>query len=84
MMPPGIPASHLTIPLKGKVSCIQIFFPFTGEKGTSVKSENEQCDFETGHDREAYLIVRNGLEVQTQEPLAILARGGAAQSSHDK
>ena len=46
------------------------------------KSENEQCDFETGHDREAYLIVRNGLEVQTQERLAILARGGSRSKAH--
>ena len=76
-MPPGIPASHLTMSLKRDASCIHIFFRFTGEKGTSVKSENEQRDVETGRDREAYRIVRKGLEVQPQEPLAILARGGS-------
>ena len=72
---PCKPSHHVT--QEKDASCSHIFFRFTGEKGTNVKSENEQCAFETGRDREAYQIVRKGLEVQPQEPLAILARGGS-------
>ena len=74
-MPSGIPESHVTISRNRDASRIHILFRFIGGKGTSVKSEKEQCDFETCHDREAYPMVRKGLEFQTQEPLAILARG---------
>ena len=80
-MPSGIPESHATISLKGDASRIHILFRFIGEKGTIAESEKEQRDFETCHDREAYPMVRKGLEFQTQEPLAV---EGAGQSSHDK
>ena len=76
-MPSGIPESHATISLKGDASRIHILFRFIGEKGTIAKSEKEQCDFETCHDREAYPMVRKGLEFKTQEPWAVLARGGS-------
>ena len=46
-MPSGIPECHVTISLKRDGSCIHIFFRFIGEKGVSVRSEKEQCDFET-------------------------------------
>ena len=64
------PACHITISLWRDVSCIHIPLRFIGEKGTSVKSKKEQCDFETCHDRKE-------LEFQTQEPLAIPSRGGS-------
>ena len=75
-MPSGIPESHVTISLNSDASCIHFSFCFIGEKGTSVKSEKEECDFETCHDRKVYQMVKKGLEFQTQEPLAMLARGG--------
>ena len=77
MMPSGIPACHITCSLKRDASCIHFSFLFIGEKGTSVKREKEQCDHETYHDRKAYQMVRKGLEFHTQEPLAILVRGGS-------
>ena len=38
--------------------CVCIFFLFTSEKGTRVKSEKEQCDTEKGHDGKACRMVK--------------------------
>ena len=61
MMPSGIAESHVTISLKSDASCIHIFFRFICEKGTSVKSEKEECDFDTCH-----------VNSKPKEPLPIL------------
>ena len=77
MMSSRITESHVTISLTNYASCVHISFLFTSEKGTCVKNVKEVFGFETSHDRKAYWMVKDGLEFQTQEPFATLARGGS-------
>ena len=83
MMFSGIPESHVNIALEGTASCVYIFFLFTTEKGTGVKSV-KQCDLETSHDRKAFPMVKEGLEFQIQTHWRSSAGEDAGQSSHDK
>ena len=77
MMPSGILERLVTISLQSESSGAHIFLRCVCEKGTRVKSGKEECGFETCHDKKAYRRVGKGPESQTQEPLAIFARGGS-------
>ena len=47
-------------------SCVHISFRFIGKKGTSVKSEKEECVFETCHDRDGIPDGQEGIGIPNQ------------------
>ena len=76
----GILESHVTCSLKDNASCVHIFFFFTSEKGTQVKS----AILKRARDRKAYWMVKKGLESQSKNHLRSSAVEGVGQSSTDK
>ena len=73
----GIPERHVTISLKSDASCIHIFLSFIGEREHVSKVLKKSATLKRAMTEKTYRMVKKGLEFQTQQPKAVVARGGS-------